>query len=152
MRAILIFMATILCATHISAGEHKSASTFGEAITLSNSISIEYAISHINELQDKDVLITGTVNKVCEQKGCWMMLKGMHSSIRVTFKDYKFFMPSDIAGKSVKAQGTLHEEEMSISAARHFARDAGQSDAEIQRIKEKTKEYRFIATAVKITS
>jgi hypothetical protein len=41
---------------------------------------------------------------------------------------------------------------MSISAARHFAKDAGQSDAEIQRIKQETKEYRFIATAVKTAS
>jgi len=79
-----------------------------------------------------------------------MVLKGTNNSIRVTFKDYGFFVPKDIDEKLVQAQGVLSEEVMNISQARHFAKDAGQSAAEIQRIKQKSKEYRFIATAVKI--
>ena len=145
-------MITTLLASHVLASDHDHASTFGEAITHSDAISIEYAIDHINKLKNKEILITGTVNKVCEKKGCWMILKGTKNSIRVTFKEYKFFVPNNIVGKRVNAQGILLEETMSISAARHFAKDAGQSDAEIQRINQKTKEYRFIATAVKTAS
>lgn len=153
MRAILIFFVATFYATPLLSGEHEKRTTFGETITLSNSISIEYAISHLDELKNQEILISGTVHKVCENKGCWMVLQDeAANSIRVTFSNYAFFMPRNIIGKSVQVQGMLHEEHMNISEARHFAKDAGQSDNEIQRIQQKTKEYRFVATAVKITS
>ena len=152
MRVILIFMAAALYVSHAVSDEPKQAAVFGEAITVSKSISIEYAISHLDELKNTAILINGKVSKVCGKKGCWMVLKNSENSIRVTFKGYKFFVPKDIIGKSVQAQGMLHEELMNISEAKHFAKDAGQSDSQIKRIKQKVKEYRFIATAVKITS
>jgi len=151
MRAILIFVAAALYASQLLSSEHGSTITFGETITLPKSIPIEYAISHLDEFKNSEILINGTVSKVCEKKGCWMVLKDAKNSIRVTFSGYKFFVPKNIIGKSVQAQGMLHEEIMDISEARHYAKDAGQSDNEIKLIKQKVKEYRFVATAVKIT-
>lgn len=51
--------------------------------------------------------VKGTVNKVCEKKGCWMTLAQTDGEgIMIRFKDYKFFMPNDIVGKGVVLQGT----------------------------------------------
>ncbi len=150
MRAIFIFMIITLYAGYALANDYKHVSTFGKEITISHSISVEHAINNFNKLKNKEILIEGMVGKVCEVKGCWMVLKGANDSIRVTFNDYGFFVPKDIDEKSVQAQGVLSKEVMNISEARHFAKDAGQSAAEIQHIKQKSKEYRFIATAVKI--
>jgi len=150
MRAIFIFIIITLYAGYALANDDKHVSTFGKKVTISHSISIEHAINDFNKLKSKEILIEGVVSKVCEAKGCWMVLKGANDSIRVTFKDYGFFVPKDIDEKAVQAQGVLSEAVMNISEARHFAKDAGQSDAEVQHIKQKSKEYRFIATAVKI--
>ncbi len=150
MKKILILLIMGLCAGYALANESQQVSTFGKEITLSSAMTVEQAIRDINKLENREVLLEGTVSKLCEVKGCWMVLEGGNSSIRVTFKNYDFFVPKDIAGRSVQAQGVLSEEIMGISQARHFAKDAGKSDAEIQQIQQPTKEYRFVATAVKI--
>ena len=101
-------------------------------------------------MKHKEILLEGKVSKICEKKGCWMALEGEGGSIRVTFKNYSFFVPKEVVEKRVQAQGVLSEEVMEISEARHYAQDAGKSEAEIQQIRQPSKEYRFVATAVKI--
>src|SRR2546423_15257819 len=50
----------------------------------------------------KTVTTEGSVRKNCERKGCWMELAPAASKdgpgLRVTFKDYGFFVPLDSAG------------------------------------------------------
>jgi len=150
MKAISLFIIITLYASYASASDQQPISTYGEAITLPTPLSIEHAIDNLDTLKNKAILIEGTVSKVCEAKGCWMVIKGTNSSVRVTFNNYGFFVPKDIAEKSVQAQGILYEKVMNISEARHYAQDAGQSSAEIQSIKQASKEYRFVATAVKV--
>ncbi len=150
MRATLTLIIIGLYAGHALATGDKAALTFGEEITLSNAISVEHAIHEIDKLKHKEILLEGKVSKICEKKGCWMALEGEGSSIRVTFKNYSFFVPKEIVEKRVQAQGVLSEEVMEISEARHYAQDAGKSEAEIQQIRQPSKEYRFVATAVKI--
>jgi len=150
MKRIFILIIISLYAGYALANDNQNVSTFGKEITLSDPITVDQAVNGINKLRGQEVLLTGTVTKLCEVKGCWMLLEGENSAIRVTFKNYDFFVPTDISGKSVQAQGVLSEEIMEISQARHFAKDAGKSDAEIQQIQQQTKEYRLVATAVKI--
>ncbi len=149
MRAILTLIIIGLCAGHVLASDAKP-QTFGGGVTLSNAISVEQAINEIDRLKHKEILLEGKVSKMCIKKGCWMALEGANNSVRVTFKNYSFFAPKDVLEKRVQAQGVLSEEVMEISEARHYAEDAGKSEAEIQQIRQPTKEYRFVATAVKI--
>ncbi len=150
MRAIFTLIIMSLCAGHAVASGVGSAQTFGQEITLSHAISVDRAVDEIDTLKDKEVLLEGRVSNTCEKKGCWMALDGTDHSIRVTFRNYSFFVPRDIIGKRVQAQGLLSEAMMGISEARHYAEDAGKSEAEIQQIQQPTKEYRLVATAVKI--
>src|SRR5690606_1871066 len=57
---------------------------------------------------------TATVNEVCKKKGCWMKLDIDGEETMVRFKDYGFFMPKDIDGKSVTLNGKAYVEEMSV--------------------------------------
>ena len=42
--------------------------------------------------------ITGKVTEVCQEKGCWMKIERENGEqLMVKFKDYGFFMPTDIA-------------------------------------------------------
>lgn len=94
------------------------------------------------------IALTATVSDVCQVKGCWMILVDGDAKVRVTFKDYAFFMPKDLAGKTVVVEGVLTEEILSEKDARHYAEDAGKSKAEIAKIKGDQRELGFEATGV----
>lgn len=93
--------------------------------------------------------ITGKVVEVCLEKGCWMKLQktdGEH--LMVKFKDYKFFMPKDIVGKNVVLEGQAVVKEVPVNQLKHYAKDAGKSEEDIEKIKESKREIQFIAAGV----
>ena len=57
----------------------------------------------------KNVLVEGVVRRACTQMGCWMELGPSEggAGVRVTFKDYAFFVPTDSAGAKARVQGTI---------------------------------------------
>jgi hypothetical protein len=94
------------------------------------------------------VRIEAKVVDVCQKKGCWMMLTDGKSTMRVTFKDYGFFMPKDITGKTIIAEGIVKADVLTEADARHYAEDAGKSKAEIAAIKGDQKQVSMIAQSV----
>ena len=93
--------------------------------------------------------VTGTVESVCQAKGCWMKVKtGDGQTMRVTFKDYGFFVPKDIVGKTVVMEGTAETTTTPVAELRHYAEDAGKSKAEIEKITEPEKAVTFVADGV----
>ncbi len=74
----------------------------------------------------KKVLVKGDVAKVCAKKGCWWMLKGdtPEQNIRVTAKDYGFFVPENATAMKATVWGTFKVKQLSAQKARHYAEDA----------------------------
>ena len=70
--------------------------------------------------------------------------------IKVTFKDYGFFVPKDLDDQKVIVKGKGFLKEVSVDEQKHYAKDAGKSEKEIAAIDTPKKEYRFIATGVAI--
>ncbi len=68
--------------------------------------------------------------------------------MRVTFKDYAFFMPKDLAGKRVVVDGIAYISETSVEELRHYAEDAGKAPDEIAGITEPLRELAFEAAGV----
>ena len=72
----------------------------------------------------KTVLVEGAVRKACERKGCWMELassvQDKGPGVRVTFKDYGFFVPVDSAGARAKVKGQVKLAELSEETAKHY--------------------------------
>ena len=127
--------------------------TFGEAITADGAISYQDLSSKM-ETEAADSLavkFTGTVQEVCQAKGCWMTIASDDPDaepIMVRFKDYGFFMPKDIAGRKVIMDGYAFVEETPVDELRHYAEDAGKSQEEIEAITEPKKETKFLASGV----
>lgn len=93
--------------------------------------------------------VTGKVVEVCRQKGCWMKVERSNGEkLMVKFKDYGFFMPTNIVGKEVVLDGEATVKEVSVKQLRHYAEDAGRSKEEIEKIKEPKKELQFLAKGV----
>ena len=99
----------------------------------------------------ENIQVEGKVSAVCQKKGCWMTIVSDDASKQemvVKFKDYGFFMPLDLAGKTVIMEGNAYKETTSIDELRHYAEDAGKSEAEIAKITEPKVELKFEATGV----
>lgn len=93
--------------------------------------------------------LIGKIDAVCQKKGCWMELKNADgSSIRVTFKDYGFFMPKDASGRTAIVDGFAKVDVTSVAELQEFAKDDGKSKEQIAAITEPKKELVFEAKGV----
>lgn len=131
------------------AAKTDSAKYYGEAITPDSAITIEEMRKLMGDKKEMAAKVTAPIQAVCKKKGCWMELAAADgSTMRVTFKDYGFFVPTDADGKTATIQGLAKVEETSVADLKEYAKDDGQSKEQIAAIKEPKKELVFEATGV----
>jgi hypothetical protein len=124
---------------------------YGKAITKDQAITVAQLEA---KLTDMDAVfngkIQGEVVEVCEKKGCFIRLKraGDEEAILVRFKDYGFFMPKDILGKTIVLEGEAKIKEISVETLKHYAEDAGKSPEEIAKITEPKSDIGILAAGV----
>lgn len=119
----------------ITAGTAFGQTSYGEKITAEGAIPASSLASKIKGNDTLAVKVSGTITEVCKNKGCWMMIDiGQGKTMRVTFKDYAFFVPPDISGKTVVLDGYAYHQITSVEQLRHYAEDAGKSADEISKI------------------
>ena len=95
--------------------------------------------------------VTGRVKEVCKAMGCWMTLeKEDGTTVMVKTKDHGYFMPQNLAGKTVVVAGTASVKEVPEETRKHLAKDAGKSDNEIQKIKGSQQELQVVASGVEV--
>lgn len=95
--------------------------------------------------------IAGQIKEVCASKGCWLTMDlPSGQSMRVTFKDYGFFVPTNSAGFPIILEGVATLTETDVATLRHYAEDAGKSKEEVAAITEPKKEITFEAVGVVI--
>lgn len=126
---------------------------FGKTITAKNAITFDALMSKMETADSINTKVTGLIKDVCQKKGCWMSMVSEQPGkppMRVTFKDYAFFMPKDLGGKRVVIDGFARVEVTSVEMLRHFAEDAGKSKAEIEAITQPKREVSFEAAGVLI--
>lgn len=131
----------------------KDGKHFGAIITKDNAIAYDEVMGKMAGIDSLNMKVTGKVSEVCQKKGCWMTLvsdQPGQPEMRVTFKDYAFFMPKDLAGKRVVVDGYAYVETTSVDVLRHYAEDAGKSKEEIAAITQPKREVSFEASGVVI--
>lgn len=141
------------CGNHEEAKEVAAVDTtlmyFGDSITIDGAVA---CTDLMNQIQGKDsiqIKLMGTIEDVCQKKGCWMNLSlGNEQSMRVKFKDYAFFMPKDAAGKTVYIDGWAYNDTIPVTQLQHYAEDAGKSKEEIAKITEPEVSISFEANGV----
>ncbi|MEM8547510.1 MAG: DUF4920 domain-containing protein [Pseudomonadota bacterium] len=72
---------------------------------------------------DQPVLVETRVGKVCQKKGCFFLATQGELALRVSFRDYGFFVPTDTSGKTVTLAGQLIQRELSPEQAEHYNSD-----------------------------
>lgn len=127
--------------------------TFGATLTLKEAQPLETALASARTTgiaKAPEVLVKGEVKKVCEKKGCWLEVADGSTSLRMTFKDYGFFMPKEILGKRVIAQGRFEEKTESVDQQKHWLEDGKASKEEIAAVNEPKTVTNFIASGVEL--
>jgi hypothetical protein len=124
-------------------------SYFGDTITAEGAVPAKDVMTKLAGKDSIQIKLEGTITDVCQKKGCWMALDlGNDKTMRVTFKDYGFFVPKDAGGKTAIVDGYAYVDTTSVAMLREYAKDGGASKDSIEKITQPEVELSFEARGV----
>ncbi|MBL3655398.1 DUF4920 domain-containing protein [Fulvivirga sediminis] len=130
--------------------EVKLTGNFGDEISDDGAITADELYAKMESTDSMAVKVEGEILATCQMKGCWMTLDiPQQEAMRVTFKDYGFFVPkSGVEGKKAVVEGYAKKVTTDVETQKHYAKDAGKSQEEIDAITEPKTEIAFVANGV----
>lgn len=154
----LLFIALVIaCNSPVNQKEVTSAADdqqnghYGDKIDQANLITGNELVDLLQEEDSVWVSLKSKIVTNCQSSGCWMDLDlGNNKTVKVTFKDYAFFIPIDSEGKKATIEGFAKKEIISVDLLKHYAEDEGKSQEEIDAITESELAYTFEAIGVRI--
>ncbi|GMU60666.1 MAG: hypothetical protein AMXMBFR34_24290 [Myxococcaceae bacterium] len=123
--------------------------TRGEKLKGLELVAFEKLLASPKDFDGKTVAVEAKVRQACTKKGCWMELASNDKGpgVRVTFKDYGFFVPLDSAGSTAKVEGTVKVAELSAEKAKHYEAEG----AKVAKDKDgKFREVQLVAVGVEL--
>lgn len=161
MKKIIVLVCSIFVLTSCLKKDDKIAAekvgtyaSFGDSISGEGAISKEDMFAKYQQMKDGDsidVKFASRINDVCQKKGCWMNLGLVNDEkVFVKFKDYAFFMPLNSKDADVVVNGKAYVSVETVEDLKHFAKDAGKSQAAIDSITAPETTYSFMADGVLI--
>ena len=149
-RSVLIALSLLAFAPAFAASEPEPVAVvdghpvYGEQMPAGDPTAIGQVLADVEQYAGKPQKFSGRVTKVCQKKGCWMVIADGEQSARVMFGEDDFFIPKDTSGNAV-VYGTLTARTMSEGMAKDLAKDEGKDpDA----IKGEVQEVQIVATSV----
>lgn len=153
--AVIVVMVLASCKnneTEVAKEKEVAYKVFGDSISADGAISKEDMFAKYKDLKEGDtveVKFASKIKEVCQKKGCWMQLElPEENSAFVKFKDYGFFVPLNAATSEVIVNGKAFISVESVEELRHYAKDAGESQAAIDSIVNPETTYSFMANGV----
>src|SRR5690606_42048835 len=132
--------------------EEVKYATFGDSISADGYISMTEMKEKYDNLTLGDTIhvkFKSKTKKVCQKQGCWMTVDlGEEKESFVRFNDYLFTIPRNAEDCDVITEGKAYLEEIPVDELKHYAKDAGKSQEEIDQITEPKRTLRFEATGV----
>lgn len=115
--------------------EYDNQSTFdadgvlkrGDLVGKTNVVSLAKVLKNPADYVGKNVVVEGVIVRSCKMEGCWMELAPTKdaASVRVTFKDHRFFIPLDSAGLRARAEGFFSVKTLSKKDVDHLVNEDG---------------------------
>jgi len=147
----LLVITALLVSCKSDKKEEFTYASYGKTINDNDALTTDRMLVHYDAMKVGDTInakMTGKILEVCPKKGCWMKLDmGNNKIVRVTFKDYGFFVPLDATGEVV-INGEAFKNETSVADLKHYAEDAKKSPEEIAKITEPEVTMSFVADGV----
>ena len=127
---------------------------FGEKFVANKVLTNKEMLKKYKTLKKGDsisVKFKSTIKEVCKKKGCWMQMDlSDNNQSFVRFKDYGFFVPLNADNSEAIVNGIAFIDVVTVDELKHYAKDAGKSQAEINKITKPEITYAFKATGVLI--
>ena len=140
--------ALLIVAASAFAGEEVI--TRGAAIGAgTKSVALAEVLEAPDQFTKEPVVVEGLVEATCQNKGCWMQVvpEAGKSGMRVTFKDYGFFVPKDSKGTRARMEGVVEVKTLSKAEADHLEGEG----AKVTRNADGTaREVSFVASGVEL--
>lgn len=157
----LVGILTFSCQQKVEESQKTTYEVVGEAETVPGNygdIIKEVQVTSTSEMISKvesegtfNGKISGEIKEVCTKKGCWFAMELPNGeSMRVTFKDYGFFIPTNSQGFPIVLEGVATLTETDVETLKHYAEDQGKSKEEVAAITAPKREITFEATGVVI--
>lgn len=151
---VVVLFFTTNCTDKKTETPKKEYASFGAKISETEYISAEEMLEKYKNLKENDTLevaFASTIDDVCQKKGCWMTL-ALPDSLEsfVKFKDYGFFVPMNAMKSNAIVHGKAFISVETVQDLKHYAKDEGLSQAEIDEITEPEVTYSFLADGVLI--
>lgn len=149
-RSVLLALSLIACAPLFAASEPEPIAivdgqpVYGAQMPAGEATAIGKVLADVDQYAGKPQKFSGRVTKVCQKKGCWMVLADGEQSARVMFGEDDFFIPKDSSGNAV-VYGTLTAKTLSEGMAKHLAKDEGKDPGKIEG---DVQEVQIVATSV----
>ena len=122
--------------------------TFGAPIEgLPEIVALSDLLQSPDQYLETTIAVKAKVAKVCQKKGCFFIAQQDSDVIRVAFKDYGFFVPTDIGGREFTLVGELARHKISPKQAQHLSKDLGEKGSVTSGVR-----YEIVATSVRVSA
>lgn len=124
-----LFLSTTLALLTFTA----AAANFGAVVDKTKLVDVTDILAKPQNYLQQQVTVKGTVEAVCQKKGCWMQLAAdaNQPTFRIKVKDGDMVFPVSAKGKTAYASGKLDPIEMDLESTRdylaHKALEQGES-------------------------
>jgi hypothetical protein len=147
----LLTLLVISCLVHAQPPDVPATpgTTFGAGTTADQAFEITELPGFLKDKESAEVKVIARVTDVCPKKGCWMSLEMPDkSTVFVKMKDYGFFVPLEMIGKTIVIDGEAKKIVTSVAELKHYAEDAKKTQEEIDAITEPKEEIRLTAKGI----
>ena len=150
MRNVFLILSALVIFSCTPEQKQDVVGTYGDEINEKGAITVDAMIAKLDEADTVNIKVRGEITATCAMKGCWMnLIMADGQEMRVTFKDYGFFVPSEgMEGNEALIEGILTRTVTDVETLKHYASDAGKSAEEIDAITEAKEELAFEAVGV----
>jgi hypothetical protein len=132
-----------------------SATTFGGVVDKTKLVEVADILAKPQSYLQQQVTVKGTVEAVCQKKGCWMQLSAGKNqpTFRIKVKDGDMVFPVSAKGKTAYASGKLDPIEMDLESSREYLAHKAEEQGETfdpASVTEAITLYQLVPVAVEI--
>lgn len=133
-----------------------SATSYGGTVDKTKLIDVADILAKPQSYLQQQVTVKGTVEAVCQKKGCWMQLAADASqpTFRIKVKDGDMVFPVSAKGKTAYASGKLDPIEMDLTSTRDYLAHQAEEQGEAfdpASVTQPITLYQLVPVAVEIT-
>jgi hypothetical protein len=121
----------------------------GAPLSKAKPVALATVLAAPHEYMKEPVIVEGVIDQACTAKGCWMQLAPAAGKpgVRVTFKDYGFFIPLNARGMQARAEGMATVKTLSKEEVDHLT---GEGATLIRNADGTAEEVSFVANGVEL--